>query len=586
MKPHSLVTAIAVLLTAVFIAPSAFLAAPERAHAQSTIGVPTGEVADSPISQSTFIDTVKNTVSSVANWATYINTYYLQPAAFILSGNLMKVLTANVIGFVTGTANGTGVPQFVVSVQKSMQTLSDMKTKAYLSQINLTGSPFASSISSALGLNYLQGSSLAGFWAANMCTLRASSPNPAAYLAGNWSQGGVPAWFALTTQSQNNPYMLYQNSQMQLANVVGGAVAARTSELSWGSGFASWCSVSDSATQTQNSAATAYQNCMSIPGNTGDTCQATFENSGGTMPSGGGINPGDACTNKDGTQGTIQTPGSTIKATLDKVLGGNQDRLAQMGKIASDIGSIINSVGTIWQTAQFAQQILGGGSSGGLLGFGQTSLKPAVNPNISPVSTSVVDQSVATSSANNPFISNMSTRVDSYQAAWNTISIAAKTASTNVTSLLSICTTNATTAKTQVQTNPDLQTFITVSTAQANAAQTALVTGIAPVLTRAAAASTVITAARAAVLRVQAEVGTATYISDAQALDTMSPSIPEVLAAQAGAQSSGAVATPTGSLTVSGGSLVGQMNLISTNATALQTTVCTYGGSPGGALVP
>jgi len=569
MKPHSLVTAIAVLLTVVFIAPSAFLAAPEKALAQSVVGVPVGEVADSPLSFSTFLDTAKNTITSVATWAGYLNTYYLQPAAFILSGNLMKVLTANVIGFVTGTANGTGVPQFVMNVQKSMQTLSDMKTRAYLRQINLTGSPFASSISAALGNNYLQGSSLSGFWAANMCTLSRSSPNVSAYLAGNWSQGGVGAWFALTTQSQNNPYMLYQNSQVQLANVIGSAVAARAAELSWGSGFASWCSTSDSATQAQNAASTAYQTCMANGGN-GDTCQATFENSGGLMTA-VGINPGDACTNSDGTTGTIQTPGTTIKATLDKVLGGNQDRLAQMGKIASDIGSIINSVGTIWQTAQFAQQILGGGSSGGLLGFGQTSLKPAVNPNISPVSTSVVDQSVATSSASNPFISNMSTRIDNYQAAWNTISTAANTASTSVTSLFVACTT-----KTQLQTNPDLQTFITASEAQANAAQTALVTVIAPLLTRVATASTIITAARAAVLRVQTEVGTASYISDAQALDAMSPSVSEVSAAQAGAQSSGAVATPTGSLTVSGGSLVGQMNLVSTNAIALKTTVCTY----------
>ena len=61
-----------------------------------------------------------------------------------------------------------------------------------------------------------------------------------AYLNGNWSQGGVGAWFALTTQIQNNPYTKYQSSQSQLSTIVGeggGAIPARLAELDIWSGL-------------------------------------------------------------------------------------------------------------------------------------------------------------------------------------------------------------------------------------------------------------------------------------------------------------------------------------------------------------
>src|SRR3989344_8405212 len=111
------------------------------------------------------------------------------------------MITAGVIAFVIGKANGTGVPQFVVDVQRSLQTVGDSRALAFFDQYGRnSNSPFAASITSSLRNSYLQKTSLAGFWAANMNTLARFSPDVNAYLAGNWSQGGVAAWFALTTQ--------------------------------------------------------------------------------------------------------------------------------------------------------------------------------------------------------------------------------------------------------------------------------------------------------------------------------------------------------------------------------------------------
>lgn len=602
---------IAVFLTIILLAPSAFFVAPQKAEAQWL-------TLDLPVGISTALSAIENTLtevntftSALANYADYINTYVLQPLAFVLSGNLLKALTASVIKFVIGQSNGTGAAQFTTNLNKSLQTLSDSQAQMYLKQISQTNSPFASSITSALNTNYLQKTSLAGFWAANMCTLQKSSPNVSAYLAGNWSQGGVAAWFALTTESQNNPYTLYQNTQTQLANVVENAVSARLSELSWGQGFMSWCSVSDSATQTQNAATTAYQACMAN-GGTGDTCQADFENSGGIMPLGGGINPGDACTNKDGTLGTIQTPGSTIKATLDKVLGAQQDKLVQMGNISSQITGILGNIATVLNTVNLASNILGGSNgTGGLLNAGGSSgaltqfAPPTRNSSGSFTSgyfgatNSTINQAAASSAASGGFSNDIITRTDAYLTAWHTIGVSADAAANAVTSLINVCTTNADTARAQLASaGPDtkdaLQAFIDAATLQATAAQTAFTTEVLPVTTKAAGVSAEVTAILAMNNKVKNEIGTNAYTADVKTLTTMPPTSSDVSDAARNATDSYALATtqtaasdkatPPGSLTITippAMTIVGQMNNIIANAKVLQDTVCNSNWTPG-----
>jgi len=126
------------------------------------------------------------------------------------------------------------------------------------------------------------------------------------------------------------------------------------------------------------------------------------------------------------------------------------------------------------------------------------------------------------------------------------------------------------------------------SNAQASAAQTALTTKIAPVLAQADTASTTIAAARAMVQKVQTELNSGAagaggaYAADIQTLQAMPPTLQDVANAQQGAQAFGtSVANPAGSLNVSEGSSVDQMNLISTNATALRS-VCTAPAPLGG----
>jgi hypothetical protein len=591
MRSHHLTKVLTVILTVALVAPSAFLIAPQKAQAAwpvTVVGDIVGWVQQTITAAKTTFSAIKDELNLIstytntaANVAQQINTYVLQPLAFIMSGNLLKLLTASVLDFITnGMNNGTGGPMLVQDINGMMQRVGDIQANAFFLQFGRnSNSPFASSISSALRSNYYQNTSSAGFWAANRNTMSRYSPNPNAFLSGNWSQGGIGAWFALTTQPQNNPYMLYQASQNQLASVVQSAQAARKAVLDWGQGFMSWCGTPEVDT--------------------------TASNDGTEME---GTNPGDFCINSDGTPGTIKTPGSTIKATLDKVLGSTQDKLTQMGSVAKEVngilgqvGNIMGGVGTVIGTVQFASSILGG-SSGGLFGVNQTSgsntnsrlFQYREAPGFLGTTQSTVVQNAATLTASG---SDTSSRLDQYESSWNTIRSSANSASTTLDSLASFCEAAAIDAENAIRTDDSgyyggtspssrdgkTPAFVSASRTQANSARTAIATHIVPVITQANATVPIITTARTMVQRLRSGESATTqeestaYLADLQALQSMPPSDQDISNAMENAISTmgGSVAIPGGSLNVSGGSIVGRMTLLGTNAEALKTSVCT-----------
>ncbi|MEK7135646.1 MAG: hypothetical protein AAB831_00610, partial [Patescibacteria group bacterium] len=481
MKSRPLATALAILLTFTLIAPPVFLIAPQKARAYPVEVTSDFSWPSLKRTVESAINVIKNTITSVAtvtsaaaNVALQIDAYVLQPLAFVLSGNLLKLMTAGVIAFVIGKANATGIPQFVVDVRKSLQTVSDVRSLAYFDQyMRSSRSPYTGSIVDALRKDYLNKTSLAGFWAANMDTLARSSPNVNAYLNGNWSQGGVAAWFALTTQIQNNPYTKYPRAQSQLATIVGsgvgGATGARLAELGFGQGFASWCGASDgtlgalTTNSSQLSKALAAYEAANTANNTARAAadanpndaaaKAAAEKAAADVNAAGtrvaaekaasnasplGVNPGDPCTNKDGTSGTIKTPGSVIVASLNKVLGGQQDQVVRMGNVGGEINKILGNIATVIKTVDFATKLLGGPGSGGLFGVdtptGANQVSPLRQYTNQPGNLGVTNSGVYKTAATLPSSGpDMLNRIAQYEPAWNSIRNAANTASTSVT---------------------------------------------------------------------------------------------------------------------------------------------------------
>lgn len=627
------------------------------------------------------ISTVSGVSQEAAAWAIVINMNVLQPLAFILSGKLLKTLTAAVIAFAIGKANGTGLPQFAADIQASLRTAGDARTLAFLnSYMRSSQSPYSGSIVAALRRDYFNETSLAGFWAANMDTLRATSPNPYGYLSGNWALGGVSAWFALTTQDNNNPYMLYLNGRSTLSSVVGvdpnpGIIGKKVAEIQANNGFSSWCGASDgflgtmpngaasaSATAIQESNASAYTEAYNEAHNSfltahpanNTAAEIIAENNPGTVvpvPNIGrtaslevyaaataagraageaaeasmktatiealksqvqSTNPGDPCINSDGTSGVVKTPGSVIAASLNKVLGGEQDNIVRMGNVGPEITSILGNIATVMKTVDLAAKILQGPGGGGLFGTDTESMSREEG-NLGATNASVYKSAAKIPTSG----SDMLARATQYESAINSVRDVAFTASTTAKDLRSFCLTQRDVASTtlnklltpeayanslaysgfttlEIQTKSEnhkkyyesLQAFLVESKAQADAVTAVFTTTIAPIFPQIESASTTVAAARALVKKIQDGLNSSaaeanTYTVDIEKLKTMSPTLDDVEKIQgATLKTQMAVATPPGSLNVSGGTFVDHLILISTNAPLLKASKCTVPVAP------
>ncbi len=527
---------VALALVVVLCAPVPLLVAPRPARAG---GFPVFDAFNFVKNSITSVATVAQAASSAS---LVIDKYVLEPLAFIESGNLVKSITAGVLKFVAGQTNGTGAPQFVQDVRGFQRSVSDTQALAFVNQFNAdSNSPFGSSISASLAQNYLQQTSLRGFFAANQCTLSAVSPNENAFLAGDWSQGGTAAWFALTTEPQNNPFLLNFQAQAELSSLVVNATDAQLQELNWGNGFLSWCGASGSSGSGASSDGVQQ---VAVTGAAGQ----------------GYVSPqaGQTCMQSDGKPGIIKTPGSVISSELNQALGLNWQKVTSFGnEVGPEINSIMGSIATVMNTINFASNLLGGGSgSGGLAGVAAPSSSGAQSALAQYANQSgylgATPSSVNQNTVSQSQLANFENQVNTYQSDWNTIGNAAQAASTALGQLSSGC------------------------AAAANLAQGALQSEVDPVLAHVAQAATTVSNANSMIAKIQAEQGSTVagasgaLTADLLALQNMPPSTADVAnAEQASTVLALATSTPPGSLTVSGGSTIDQMNLITRNANTL-----------------
>ena len=599
MSKKTFTSGLAALLIIALVAPATFFITPQRASAAGTnciggligmgitaaIGLATS-VLSVPIANMPIEGATASAAGSTA--ASCIYEAIVVPAAQAVIRALLAQITASTINWITGR-NSSGQASFVRNISVNLQIVGDATAIPFFNQVK-TGfnSPFGPVISSALQLQYAQQTSRAGFFAANQNTRYSQNPN--AFINGTWSQGGMKAWFALTGPNPNNPYILYQAAQTELGNSVGQAQTNRRQDMVQSSGFLSWCGESSAAVDTSNVACPSGQTLSS------DTNQCYYsggDNSGqfsGVTPvaaSARGISPGDSCFNSDGIPGTIQTPGSAIHGYTQKaVVGLGIDQLISAKELDNAFGAIVGAL---------MSQVIGGVT--GL--FGATQPSNSGN-NRSSIVTQLQQTSgiSAQASGSSGTISQSSlSNISNYTSAWNTITTAANTASTTLDSLAIDCRTAANDA----EQHPNLEegktgAFVSAARAQASAALTAIAVSIAPVIAQARSAISSVQETRTLATRVDTESAaaatnhsttadaTAALNRDIATLATMPPSISDVLNAQsAAAVTNTAVSlprpvypdtTPTVSLSVSGGSLVDQMNLLSTNAEALRSSVC------------
>lgn len=570
---------VSALLIFALVVPSTLFVAPPKA--QATI---VEDILDYAIDILDYVSNALTKASVVAQEALeylfYIKEYILEPLAYIQSGKASQALTGGMLSFVAGQSNGTGQSQFVGNIPGHFRSVQDNASQAFLRQLRSnSNSPYAAAVASSLSTNYLQNSSVAGFFAANRNTLPQYSSNPQAFLVGDWSKGGLGAWFALTTQSQNNPYAFYQSAQSAHAKLLFSAEETHREMLDWGEGFLSWCGALD-----EPLAEGAACDAGGYSGTWSDGI--CMQNEASDTPT-AGVSPGAPCAKKDGTPGEVQTPGTTITKYLDKTLTLDSEKLTKMGNAATQITSL---VGSIMETVQMAQIVIGG-PQGGLAGVGRPgpsgkSLIDQYTSTTTPyagVNQCSINKTMAGSPPSNG--SDILTRLDPYVEAWTTLGAAAQSASTNVTLVRDTCTTNAQIVQARITAGNNsllYQNFVAKSTALSVEAQAALTNYIQPALQKATNASSTVAAAETAVADLQAKLadpGTGEppacqdYSALAESVRKMPPTATDLAYAQGESVPGGyASTTPPGSLVLANtakSTLLDELGILATNATKL-----------------
>ncbi len=540
---------LAILLAATFIVPAAFFIAPQQAFAQTSglvsctggalagaasIGSNAGAAATA-VPTNTWLGNLINTVTAGTTAGTCVTELIIKPIARQLIRQLIQQITSNTICWIKGggscgSGNGTGQPSFVVNLSLNLQQLGDSVVLPFIAKIRMVLNPaFGASIASSLLTNYAQQTSVGGFLAANQSTLGRVSPNPSAFMGGTFSQGGIPAWFSLTTQNENNPYALYYAADRQLDRIKAEAQTNRKQDLTQSGGFLSWCGTTAEADAKR--AAYCAQNSDD------SDCNETGAS--------GGTNPGDTCTDQNGVSGTIKTPGSVIHDfTKSAVTDAGLDQLVNSNDLDSAIGAIISAL------VNTTIDSLAGGLSGSA---SASSIRPqAITSQIYSTATN------NTNSINNAraVVNNKIASATTYTTAWTTIGNAANSASTQVTALGAAC-----------------------ASQWGAAAQLALGTIITPLITQSQTnlALVSVTQTFAQTVLQEAASNASTLSADVQTLSAMMPTPVDMTTAQTQSitTAGAAVAIPTGSLGVLGGSYVDQMNLIATNAQALSANCST-----------
>jgi hypothetical protein len=293
------------------------------------------------------------------------------PLAWKIARIAIQSLTKSTVNWINSGFDGS--PAFVTDLNQTMLNVGDAAADQFFNELQSNSaidSPFRDAATQALRDNYYRSSGNGAFGNQNAFTLNQSSPNPSAFINGDFSQGGWNAWFSLTANKQNNPIGFIDEAQRAQQGMVGVAQSNRQTELGWGNGFSS---LKDSCGSTALGQAVSLAN-----------------------------------KNRECVGALIQTPGAIIKDSLVKQLGAGTDSLVSADEISEVIDALFG---------ELVNQVLGPG--GGLRGVSQ----PAAGGGRSYIDAATT-QTPVDANAQNSFIqtlNNQRSQVEQYQQNWQGI---------------------------------------------------------------------------------------------------------------------------------------------------------------------
>jgi len=229
----------------------------------------------------------------------------IKPIIILIAKTLLAQLTRSIVNWINTGFKGN--PAFVTDFRKFLLDVGDQVIGEFIygSDLSFLCSPFQLQVRIALALNYQ------GFDNRARCTLSSVIGNVNnAYT--NFSSGGWPGWFSVTTNPQNNPYGAYMMAQSELSIRIANAQYTNTKLLDFGKGFFSFQKCADGPTSSVNTGS-------------GSAPATNFSYSYTPI----NVSPSANC--------QIVTPGAVIEDQLEEVLGSEIRQL----ELANDINSII-----------------------------------------------------------------------------------------------------------------------------------------------------------------------------------------------------------------------------------------------------
>ena len=331
-----------------------------------------------------------------------LKSFVLDRLATLIAKQILHQLTVSVVNWINTGFKGS--PAFLTNPEGFFLDVADQITGAFLATngpLSTLCSPFSIDIRLSLALSQTNlidqryTCTLSKIISAqkngpdvtiNGKVVHSSSGSINGFMNGDFNQGGWPAFLALTTVPQNNPYGAMLYAKADLSAKIANQQNKIKADLQLGSGFMSW------------------ESCKDIPGYSNVDVYDPgvideMESSGAKTVA-----------NKDGSytfqQCETQTPGSVIAGTLQT----NLDVPVVELELANDINAIVNALVT-----QMVSQMLSSGlhALSGSSGSGQSFTQQIINDSRS--------SAAAQSSVNNlqASVTQAMDQVSTYQTAYD-----------------------------------------------------------------------------------------------------------------------------------------------------------------------
>jgi hypothetical protein len=267
----------------------------------------------------------------------------LDTIAWTVSKMAIQSMTKSLVNWINSGFKGS--PAFVTDLEGHLQQVGDAVARPFLSDLGSNASlrsPFQSIVAQAVGNQYYLNSSRNGFFTQAAYTLNQVSPNDKAFLAGDFSQGGIRAFYSAFANPSNNPYGAQRLAEEELAGRVSSAQGTALTRLNWGQGFLSWCDTSGGGAAAGGSGQVSSD----------AEADAAIAHDIASFNAAQAANPIDLsssnnavlCTNKDGTAGVIKTPGSILAGLTTKTLGLSGDQLVTADEFNEIIGALMSQL--------------------------------------------------------------------------------------------------------------------------------------------------------------------------------------------------------------------------------------------------